>query len=209
MTMPSHKHHVHALRVRGHRIYCDDPVIVAGGIGHDVVTLDASPAFDGLRVTIVLDSGEDAVDHVWDGEPWEIPASVISYPRYLPVSVVGRDSEGAVRVTTERCDHLLRVEPSGDIDGSVPAEDQPDVLAQILSAAEGALRAAEEAGAAADEAREWSERAQNVVNVKRATQVTVGDGMPKVGGIAGDSYIDYESGNLWSFEERQPEEGEA
>ena len=193
--------HVHTLVVRDHRISCCDATMVQHGMGHDAIQLDLDAEWDGLTITVVVGECDAAYDAVWHGEPWVLPAASLFEAGWLPVTVVGRDDSGTVRVVTERCDRLLRVVASGCVDGSVPPEDAPDILHELLGAAEDAREAAEGADAAAESAQQWAERAQNVVNVKRATQVTVGDGMPKVGGIAGDSYIDYESGNLWEFEE--------
>lgn len=193
--------HVHTLVVRDHRISCCDTEMVQHGMGHDAISLDLDAEWDGLTITVVVGECHAAYDAVWQGEPWVLPAVSLFEAGWLPVTVVGRDDSGTVRVVTERCDRLLRVVASGCVDGSVPPEDAPDILHEMLGAAEDAREAAEGADAAAESAQQWAERAQNVVNVKRATQVTVGEGMPKVGGIAGDSYIDYESGNLWEFEE--------
>ena len=193
--------HVHTLVVRDHRISCCDREMVQHGMGHDAIQLDLDAEWDGLTVTIVVGGCDAAYDAVWQGEPWVLPAASLFEAGWLPVTVVGRDDSGTVRVVTERCDRLLRVVASGCVDGSVPPEDAPDILHELLGAAEDARDAADAADAAAESAQQWAERAQNVVNVKRATQVSVGEGMPKVGGIAGDSYIDYESGNLWEFEE--------
>ena len=193
--------HVHTLVVRDHRISCCDREMVQHGMGHDAIQLDLDAEWDGLTVTIVVGECDAAYDTVWDGDPWVLPAASLFDAGWLPVTVVGRDDSGTVRVVTERCDRLLRVVASGCVDGSVPPEDAPDILHELLGAAEDARDAADAADAAAESAQQWAERAQNIVNVKRATQVTVGEGMPKVGGIAGDSYIDYESGNLWEFEE--------
>lgn len=193
--------HVHTLVVRDHRISCCDREMVQHGMGHDAISLDLDAEWDGLTITVVVGECDAAYDAVWQGEPWVLPAVSLFEAGWLPVTVVGRDDSGTVRVVTERCDRLLRVVASGCVDGSVPPEDAPDILNELLGAAEDAREAADGADAAAESAQQWAERAQNVVNVKRATQVSVGEGMPKVGGIAGDSYIDYESGNLWEFEE--------
>ena len=193
--------HVHTLVVRDHRISCCDREMVQHGMGHDAISLDLDAEWDGLTITVVVGECDAAYDAVWQGEPWVLPAASLFEAGWLPVTVVGRDDSGTVRVVTERCDRLLRVVASGCVDGSVPPEDAPDILNELLGAAEDARDAADAADAAAESAQQWAERAQNIVNVKRATQVSVGEGMPKVGGIAGDSYIDYESGNLWEFEE--------
>ena len=193
--------HIHTLTVRSHRVSCDSPTLVQHGMGHDAIALDLDAEWDGLSTRLVLGPCGSAYDVLYEDAPVVVPAATLAEAGWLPVSVVGYGEDGTVRVTTERCDHLLRVVESGCVDGSVPPEDAPDILHELLGAAEDARDAADAADAAAESAQQWAERAQNVVNVKRATQVTVGEGMPKVGGIAGDSYIDYESGNLWEFEE--------
>lgn len=193
--------HIHTLTVRSHRVSCDSPTLVQHGMGHDAIALDLDAEWDGLSTRLVLGPCGSAYDVLYEDAPVVVPAATLAEAGWLPVSVVGYGEDGTVRVTTERCDHLLRVVESGCVDGSVPPEDAPDILHELLGAAEDAREAADAADAAAESAQQWAERAQNVVNVKRATQVSVGEGMPKVGGIAGDSYIDYESGNLWEFEE--------
>ena len=193
--------HIHTLTVRSHRVSCDSPTLVQHGMGHDAIALDLDAEWDGLSTRLVLGPCGSAYDVLYEDAPVVVPAATLAEAGWLPVSVVGYGEDGTVRVTTERCDHLLRVVESGCVDGSVPPEDAPDILHELLGAAEDARDAADAADAAAESAQQWAERAQNVVNVKRATQVSVGEGMPKVGGIAGDSYIDYESGNLWEFEE--------
>ena len=124
--------HVHTLTVRNHRVSCDSPVLVQHGMGHDALTLDLDAEWDGLSVRLVLGSCEGAYDVLYEGEPVTVPASTLAEAGWLPVSVVGYGGDGAVRVTTERCDHLLRVVESGCVDGSVPPEDAPDLLGQLV-----------------------------------------------------------------------------
>ena len=144
--------HVHTLVVRDHRISCCDPVIVQHGMGHDAISLDLDAEWDGLSLRVVLGSGDEAAERLWDGEPWVVPASLLAEPGWLPVSVVGYDGDGTVRVTTERCDHLLKVVASGQVDGSEPIPDAPDLLGQLVEAADKATEAAGEADRAAESA---------------------------------------------------------
>ena len=144
--------HVHTLTVRGHEIRCCDPVVVANGIGHDALQLDLDAEWDGLSLRVVLGSGDGAAERLWDGEPWVVPASLLAEPDWLPVSVVGYDGDGTVRVTTERCDHLLKVVASGQVDGSEPIPDAPDLLGQLVEAADKATDAAVDATKAAESA---------------------------------------------------------
>ena len=149
--------HVHVLRVRDHRIRCEDPVMVAGGFGHDAVDLDLDAEWDGLSARLVLGPCESAYDVLYEGEPVVVPAATLAEAGWLPVSVVGHGGDGTVRVTTERCDHLLRVVESGCTDGSVPPEDQPDLLGQLAQAAKDATDAA---GAATEAAQTATDAAK-------------------------------------------------
>lgn len=144
--------HVHTLVVRDHRISCCDPVFVQHGMGHDVIMLDLDAEWSGLAVRIVLGSGDVAAERLWDGEAWKTPASLLEDVGWLPVSVVGYGGDGTVRVTTERCDHLLKVVASGQVDGSEPIPDAPDLLGQLVEAANKATEAAGDADKAAESA---------------------------------------------------------
>ena len=144
--------HTHTLVVRDHRISCCDPVIVQHEMGHDAIALDLDAEWDGLSLRVVLGSGDGAAERLWDGEPWVVPAALLAETGWLPVSVVGYDGDGTVRVTTERCDHLLKVVASGQVDGSEPIPDAPDLLGQLVEAADKATDAAGEADKAAESA---------------------------------------------------------
>ena len=144
--------HVHTLTVRNHRITCDSPVLVQHGMGHDAIALDLDAEWDGLSARLVLGPCGSAYDVLYEGEPVVVPAATLAEAGWLPVSVVGHGEDGTVRVTTERCDHLLRVVESGCTDGSVPPEDQPDLLGQLVEAAERADASADSADRATAEA---------------------------------------------------------
>ena len=144
--------HIHTICVRHHHITCDSPVLVQHGMGHDAIALDLDAEWDGLSVRLVLGPCGSAYDVLYEGQPVVIPAATLAEAGWLPVSVVGYGADGTVRVTTERCDHLLRVVESGCVDGSVPPEDQPDLLGQLVEAADKATEAAGEADKAAGSA---------------------------------------------------------
>ena len=181
--------HVHTLRVDLHRISVDDPAIVAGGMGHDAIDLDLDDEWEGLSVVITIGPENSAVSVAYDGEPLIIPSECIDTPGMLPVSVTGYGEDGTVRVTTEQDCRLMRVVPSGVIEGEDAVPDAPDLLGQLVEAREDALQAAEEAREAADEAHAAS----------RGTQVSITDGRPVIGGIEGDSAIDSKTGILYEF----------
>ena len=151
--------HVHTLVVRDHKISCCDATMVQHGMGHDAIALDLDGEWDGLSLRVVLGAGDDAGEKLWDGGPWEVPASLLAEVGWLPVSVVGYGGDGTVRVTTERCDHLLKVVASGQVDGSEPIPDAPDLLGQLVEAAENAAEAAGSANDAAKSANGAADRA--------------------------------------------------
>ena len=140
--------HVHTLSVRHHHITCDSPVLVQHGMGHDAVALDLDAEWDGLSARLVLGPCESAYDVLYE----VVPAATLAEAGWLPVSVVGYGGDGTVRVTTERCDHLLRVVESGCVDGSEPIPDAPDLLGQLVEAADKATDAAGKADKAAESA---------------------------------------------------------
>ena len=181
--------HVHTLRVDMHRLSVDDPVVVAGGMGHDALELDLDNEWEGLGVVITIGPENRAVSVAYDGEPVTIPAECIDTPGMLPVSVTGYGEDGTVRVTTEQDCRLMRVVPSGVIEGEDAVPDAPDLLGQLVGAREEALQAAEEAREAAEDAQAAS----------RGTQVSITDGRPVIGGIEGDSAIDSKTGILYEF----------
>lgn len=144
--------HIHTLAVRDHRITCDSPVLVQHGMGHDAIALDLDAEWDGLSARLVLGPCGSAYDVLYEGEPVVVPAATLAEAGWLPVSVVGHGGDGTVRVTTERCDHLLRVVESGCVDGSEPIPDAPDLLGQLVEAAERADASADASDRAAAEA---------------------------------------------------------
>ena len=169
--------HVHTLTVRSHRVSCDSPVLVQHGMGHDAIALDLDAEWDGLSAKLVLGTCADAYDVLYEGAPVIVPAATLAEAGWLPVSVVGYGGDGTVRVTTVRCDHLLRVVESGCVDGSVPPEDQLDLLSQLVGAAERADASADAADKAAASASSAAESATDAagkvdVAVESATKAT-------------------------------------
>lgn len=118
---------VHNVFVKRRFLDVRPDVIVAGGIASDSVRLCLDDEWEGLVIDVFLGSGDDAVQLRYEDEPVTIPANLISGPRLLPVSVVGRSEDGTVRLTTAMCPDAIRVVPSGQTDGSEPEPDEPDV----------------------------------------------------------------------------------
>ena len=150
---------VHRVVVRARHISCDSPALVQNGMGHDAIALSLDDEWDGLSVRLVLGPCGSAYDVLYEGEPVVVPAATLAEAGWLPVSVVGYGGDGSVRVTTERCDHLLRVVESGCVDGSEPIPDAPDLLGQLVEAADKATEATDAANDAADRADAAAEAA--------------------------------------------------
>lgn len=180
---------VHELTVRRRRVDACDREIVANGVASDAVSLALDHEWDGLSVVIVLGPCDAACSFAWDGSPVKVPSALLAEPGWLPVSVVGYGQDGEVRLTTERADRLLKVVPSGCVEGGEPIPDEPGLLGQILGARDEALEAAQEAREAADAAQRAS----------RGTQISITEGRPAIGGIEGDSAVDCLTGKLWEF----------
>lgn len=195
--------HVHILRVDMHRLSVDDPVIVAGGMGHDAIDLDLDNEWEGLSVVITIGPENRAVSVAYDGGPVTIPAECIDVPGMLPVSVTGYGEDGTVRVTTEQDCRLMRVVPSGVIEGEEAVPDAPDLLGQLVEARDDAREASEEAKQASEDALQAAEEAREAAHdaqvAARGTQVSITDGRPVIGGIEGDSAIDSKTGILYEF----------
>lgn len=180
----------HVIQVCNRRLRALGPTVVANGIEADTIELSLDSEWDGLSVVLVLGDSANPVKLSWCGEPVNIPSQLLDAPGFLPVSVVGYD--GTKRVTTAAANRLLRVIPSGVVDGSDPYPEEPDLLSQLVKARDEALDAAEDAREAIAGIDPGGEGV-------RGTQITLGEGDPVVGGIEGDSYVDSVTGNLWEF----------
>lgn len=137
--------------VRNRQIATCEPTIVANGIMADLIELDLDGEWDGLTPVLYLGPTGSAYRVRYDG-PTAIPAELLQEPGWLPVSVVGYDESGETRVTTGLADRLLAVVPSGAFDGEDPLPDQPDLLGQLVAAAERAEKSADDADDAASKA---------------------------------------------------------
>lgn len=186
----------HVLKVERRKLSCLDAYIVANGIESDTIALCLDREWNGLRIVLTMGEGDTAVMTEVDGGEVYVPSTLLRRPGYLPVTVAGY-GEGAKRILTARADRLFRVVPSGCFDGNDPVPEQPDLLSQLLAAETGANDAAERADVAAENADAAAKRVYDALEVHRGTQVTVGAGIPQIGGISGDSYVDELTGTLW------------
>lgn len=173
---------VHEARVRGREVSCAPREVVQHGVNSDAVALDLDAEWEGLaRVTLVMSKGGLSTALAWAGEPVPVPYELMEEPGPLRLTVVGR-SGSDVRVVTERMAMPLEVVPSGDLEGTYePGDPELDEVQQAI----------EDARDAAAEAREAAGRCRTI---------SCGPGEPGSGGVAGDLYIDTESGGLYRLE---------
>lgn len=173
---------VHEARVRGRRLTCRPREVVQHGVNSDAVRLDLDDEWSGLaRVTLVMSKGGLSTAVSWDGEPLAIPWDLMEEPGPLHLTVVGRTGSD-VRVVTARMQAPMQVVPSGDLDGThEPGDPALDEVQQAI----------EDARDAASEAREAAGRCRTI---------SCGPGGPGSGGVAGDLYIDTQTGELYRLE---------
>ena len=141
----------HVISIRDQHISVCDARVVAGSKDFDTFTIDADSEWDGLSVVVAFGSGDEKVLVSYGGEPAEIPRQVISSPGWLEVSVVGYGAGGEVKATTVAARHAINVLPDGRVPDN-PYPDSPDLLGQLVEAADKATDAAGEADKAAESA---------------------------------------------------------
>ena len=142
----------HIIRVRDRTVSVNLSELVQNNVATDTLTLDLDEDWDDLAVVVLLGPCTDATELQWSGEPIGIPAALMAEVGAIDVSVVGYDSGGTVRVVTKRASGLLRVVESGCVVGSVPEEDAPDLIGQLVAAGDAANTAASAANTAAGKA---------------------------------------------------------
>ena len=141
----------HVISIRDQHISVCDARVVAGSKDFDTFTVDADSEWDGLSVVVAFGSGDERVLVSYGGEPAEIPRQVISSPGWLEVSVVGYGAGGEVKATTVAARHAINVLPDGQVPDN-PYPDSPDLLGQLVEAADKATGAAGKADKAAESA---------------------------------------------------------
>lgn len=141
----------HVISIRDQRVSVCDARVVAGSKDFDTFTVDADSEWDGLSIVVAFGSGDSRVLVSYGGAPAEMPRQVILSPGWLEVSVVGYGAGGEVKATTVAAPHAINVLPDGQVPDN-PYPDSPDMLGQLVEAADKATEAAGEADRAAESA---------------------------------------------------------
>ena len=173
---------VHTATVRGRCLACEPRAVVQHGVNADAIDLDLDGEWADLaRVSVVLSRDGTSTALPWRGEPVAIPYELMEEPGALRLSVVGRTGAD-LRIVTRAMAMPLEVVEGGAVDGSYePGDPVLDEVQQVIEDAEGAAEAAREAAA-------------------RCRTISCGSGVPGGGGVAGDLYIDSETGKLYRLE---------
>lgn len=149
----------HVVTVRERRVSVDYPTIIQDNMATDTLKLDLDGEWDGMQVLVYVGYAGDLDEYQWKGQPITLP--VFSNPGSLDVTVVGMSDDGKIRLVTAEAKDVLTVIRAGEHDGSVPEDDRPDLLAQILAAKEGAEDATSSANAAAADAEAAAQEARD------------------------------------------------
>lgn len=185
----------HVIRVTDRKISVDGSHVVANGIGSDTITLELDSQWDDLTAVVYVGDPCSALRVQWEGEPIAIPAQKMDHPGWLPVSVVGYDSTGAVRVTTEAEPKALLVRPSGVYDGRDPYPDQPDLLGQLVAAGNAANDAAKSANEAASRTEQAVSDASAAAESANSAATSAKDAEEELRKAAEDGEFDGEKGD--------------
>ena len=198
----------HNITVSDRSISVDNSRLVQHNVNTDTMTLTLDGEWDGMNVVINLGEGEEAISLRWTGKPTVIPPQVAKEVGTIPVSVVGLDADGETRLVTIAAPSVFNVVKAGWLTGSIPEEEVPDLLGQLLEAANGAddakkaaLEANEIATEAAKTAQEASKLADETVKkINSTTAIQFGEGAspPDANGVM---YLDTQTYDVYKITE--------
>lgn len=126
----------HVITVRERSVSVDAPTLIQNNVKTDTFTLDLDGEWDGADAIAIFTKGDLAVRFVWYGVPITIPSQLTAEIGSIDVSVVGYGDGGEMRLVTRQANGVLNVVASGAYEGDVPEEDVPDLVSQLLGAAD-------------------------------------------------------------------------
>lgn len=182
----------HIATVRGRRLSWDVREVVQNGLNADRVelALDAEWRECDRIVAVMAKSGRDPVRVDATGGRFGIPSELLRQPGAMPTCLMGY-AGGGVRIVTAAEARPLVVVQSGDVAGTDPAPEQPDLWAQLMEEVRRAVEAAEDVKRRAD-AGEFD-----------GSGISTGERDPASmeGAKVGDLYINSETGGLFELVE--------
>lgn len=149
----------HVITVAERRVSVDYPTIIQHNMNTDTVDLSLDGEWDDMSVVCYIGHPGDLGEFEWEGKPFTLP--VYDTTGSIDVTVVGLSADGKTRLVTVEAKGVMNVIKSGEFEGSVQPEDQPDLLGQILAAKGDAEDAADAANSAAADASEAAQEARD------------------------------------------------
>ena len=182
---------VHTARVRGRRIAWDRREVVQHGLNADAVALDLDDEWRECdRIQAVLAGAGGPIRILVEGGSFPIPSALMEAPGAVRMCLMGHVGE-AVRIVTAKEAAPLTVVESGEMGGTDPAPERPDLWAQLMAEVERAVATAEGVARRADAG------AFDGAGIAAGAR----DPSSMEGARVGDLYINSESGELFELVE--------
>ena len=179
----------HVITVAERRVSVDYPTIIQNNMNTDTVDLVLDGEWDGMSVVCYIGHPGDLREFEWEGKPFTLP--VYDATGSIDVTVVGLSADGKTRLVTVEAKGVMNVIKSGEFEGSVPPEDQPDLLGQILAAKGEAEDAAQSATTAASTANSAASKANSAASSANSAATSANSAATKANSAAVDAQNAY------------------
>lgn len=166
---------VHTAQVRGRRIAWDRREVVQHGLNADAVVLDLDEEWRECdRIQAVLAGAGEPVRILVEGGGFNIPSSLMERTGAIRMCLIGYVGETARIVTAKEAKPLTVVE-SGEMGGTDPAPEQPDLWAKLMEEVRIATREAYRARIiAVDAATVDGEATASIIEDERGATLSLG-----------------------------------
>ena len=181
----------HVITVAERRVSVDYQTIIQNNMNTDTVDLVLDGEWDGMSVVCYIGHPGDLSEFEWDGTPFTLP--VYDTTGSIDVTVVGLSADGRTRLVTVEAKGVMNVIKSGEFEGSVPPEDQPDLLGQILAAKGDAEDAADAANSAAATANSAASSANSAASSANSAATSANSAATKANSAAVDAQNAYDT----------------
>ena len=122
----------HTAQVRGRKIAWDVREVVQHGLNSDVIKLDLDAEWRECdRIQAVLAGAGEPVRILVEGGGFNLPSSLMERTGAIRMCLIGYVGESARIVTAKEAKPLTVVE-SGEMGGTDPAPEQPDLWAKLM-----------------------------------------------------------------------------
>ena len=166
---------VHTAQVRARKIAWDGREVVQHGLNSDYVSLDLDAEWRGCdRIQAVLAGAGDPVRIRVEGGGFNLPSTLMEATGAVRMCLIGYVGESARIVTAKEAKPLIVVE-SGEMGGTDPAPEQPDLWAHLMEEVRIATREAYRARIiAVDAATVEGEATASIAEDERGATLSLG-----------------------------------